>query len=163
MTILDPRLHAFRADLADAPAARRRSRPRDFADGDLLQIVDPIASIRREPRFDAVQTTQALLGETVRVFERREGWAWVQLERDGYVGYAAEDDLCGVRVGAPTHRVAVPSTFLSRPRHQVAAGRTSADERGGDRDWQSARNFAELADGRLSIARPSQAAWRCRA
>jgi hypothetical protein len=78
MTILDPRLHAFRADLADL-RLRGQIEADNFAAGDLLQIIDPIASIRREPRFDAVQTTQALLGEMVRVFERREGWAWVQL------------------------------------------------------------------------------------
>ena len=30
---------------------------------------------------------EALFGELVTVYEERDGWAWVQLERDGYVGY----------------------------------------------------------------------------
>ncbi len=40
-----------------------------------------------------MQVTQALMGEKLRVFESREGWAWGRLERDGYVGYLAADAL----------------------------------------------------------------------
>ena len=61
MTMLDPRLHAFRPDLADL-RLRGQIEANHFADGDLREIIDPIASLRREPRFDAIQTTQALLG-----------------------------------------------------------------------------------------------------
>ena len=32
-------------------------------------------------------TTEALFGERVTVYEESEGWAWVQLAGDGYVGY----------------------------------------------------------------------------
>ncbi|RVD72349.1 peptidoglycan endopeptidase, partial [Mesorhizobium sp. M4A.F.Ca.ET.029.04.2.1] len=45
------------------------------------------------------------------VFEEREGWAWIQAERDGYVGYVA-DTVLGARDHAPTHVVSVPRTFL---------------------------------------------------
>jgi len=150
MTILDPRLHAFRADLADI-RLRGQIEASNFAAGDLLAITDPIASIRRAPRFDAVQTTQALLGEMVRVFERREGWAWVQLERDGYVGYVSEDSL-GRQAGAPTHRVRIPLSYSypgpdhkSQPAALLPMNAAVNVRKMGEK-------YAELADGRYAIA-----------
>jgi cell wall-associated NlpC family hydrolase len=55
--------------------------------------------------------TEALFGETLRVFERKNGWAWVQLDVDGYVGYLRED-VIGDHTGMPTHLVCVPRTFV---------------------------------------------------
>jgi cell wall-associated NlpC family hydrolase len=109
MSTLDSRLHAFRADLADSRLEGVIEAAR-FSEGEIREVVLPIASVRRAPVSDAMQTTQALLGERCRVFEVSEGWAWVQLEADGYVGYIADSALGPV--GEPTHRVAVPMTFL---------------------------------------------------
>ena len=67
--------------------------------------------LRREPRFDATLDTEALFGETVTVYDEREGWAWVQLERDGYVGYMPSEGLAR-DIAAPTHRVAVLRTYV---------------------------------------------------
>ena len=53
----------------------------------------------------------ALMGETLKVFSLENGWAWVQLDRDGYVGYVIADAL-SADVTTPTHRIAVPSTFI---------------------------------------------------
>jgi len=110
MSGLDLRLNAFRPDLADA-RLRGRVDAAAFADGHDARVSAPIASVRRTPHGDAMQTTQALMGETVRVFDDQDGWAWVQLADDGYVGY-----LQSVHISAPlqpaTHRVAVPSTFI---------------------------------------------------
>jgi cell wall-associated NlpC family hydrolase len=75
------------------------------------QVIVPIAAVHKAPRFDATQVTQALMGETVKVFLEEEGWSWVQLDRDGYVGYVSANVLSDV-ITFPTHRVAVPSTFL---------------------------------------------------
>ena len=110
MTILDPRLHAHRPDLADA-ALRGRVEAERFAEPRLMQVVEPIVSVHKAPRFDAMQLTQALMGETVKLFHEEEGWAWVQLARDGYVGYVNGNAL-SPHVLPPTHRVAVPSTFM---------------------------------------------------
>lgn len=110
MTSLDPRLHAHRPDLADE-ALRGRVDSRHFVTPRLLQVVEPLAAIHKEPRFDSMQMTQALMGETVKLFEEVEGWAWVQLVRDGYVGYVNGNAL-SPHVAAPTHRVAVPATFM---------------------------------------------------
>ncbi len=150
MTILDPRLHAFRPDLADL-RLRGQIEANNFASGDLLAIIDPIASIRREPRFDAVQTTQALLGETVRVFERREGWAWVQLERDGYVGYISEDSL-GRPAGSPTHRVRVPLSYSYPGPDHKSQPALVLPMNAAVNVLKMGEKYAELSNGRYAIA-----------
>ena len=52
-----------------------------------------VADIRKAPRPDAGLSTQALYGDDVHVFDVAEGWAWIQAERDGYVGYVADAAL----------------------------------------------------------------------
>lgn len=110
MTVLDSRLHAYRPDLADAALEGRVEAAR-FVVPKLMQVVEPVISVHKAPRFDAMQLTQALLGETVKLFHEEEGWAFVQLARDGYVGYVNGNALSSV-IAEPTHRVAVPSTFM---------------------------------------------------
>lgn len=110
MTSLDPRLHAHRPDLADA-ALEGQVDSKRFVEPRLMQVVEPVVSVHKAPRFDAMQLTQALMGETVKLFYEEEGWAWVQLARDGYVGYVNGNALSAL-VMAPTHRIAVPSTFI---------------------------------------------------
>lgn len=110
MSKLDPRLHAFRLDLADTALAGRVEAER-FVAPRLMQVVEPVVTLQKAPRFDAMQLTQALFGEQVKLFHEEEGWAWVQLVRDGYVGYVNGNAL-SPHVAAATHRVAVPSTFM---------------------------------------------------
>ena len=110
MTKLDSRLHAFRPDLADAALEGRVSAER-FVAPKLMQVAEPLISVHKAPGSDAMQLTQALLGEAVKVFDDTQGWAFVQLVRDGYVGYVNSGAL-SASIAAPTHRVAVPSTFL---------------------------------------------------
>lgn len=150
MTILDPRLHAFRADLADL-RLRGQIEAVSFAAGDLMEIVEPIASIRREPRFDAVQTTQSLLGEMVRVFERREGWAWVQLEGDGYVGYVAEESL-GRPTGSTTHRIRIPLSYSYPGPDHKSQPSALLPMNAELKVVGMGEKYAELAGGRFAIA-----------
>ena len=110
MTVHDRRLHAFRADLADARLAGEVAAER-FVTGRPARISAPIADVRRKPAPDAGLDTQFLMGDDVLVFDEAEGWAWVQGERDGYVGYVPAAAL-GARDLAPTHMVAAPRTFL---------------------------------------------------
>ncbi len=110
MSELDPRLYAYRPDLADSRLKDRVSAGR-FVEGRRLQVINPLIGVHKAPRFDAMQTSQALMGETLRVFEVQEGWAFIQLERDGYVGYVSAGALSS-NVASPTHRIAMPSTFL---------------------------------------------------
>ena len=110
MIKLDPRLHAHRPDLANAALAGKVEAER-FVEPRLMQVIEPVVTVHKAPRFDAMQLTQALFGETVKLFHEEEGWAWVQLAKDGYVGYVNGNAL-SPHVVAPTHRVAVPSTFM---------------------------------------------------
>lgn len=151
MNKLDPRLNALRSDLADARLGAAAGGVR-LVEGESRMVSAPVLSLHREPRFDARIDTQALLGERVRVFETHEGWAWLQLEKDGYVGYAAMDDLAAP-AAPPTHRVAVPSTFMfpapdikAQPPVTVTMNAEVAVLREDER-------FAHLANGRFIVAR----------
>lgn len=110
MDTLDPRLHAYRPDLADAALAGQVQAER-FVAPRLMQVVEPVITLHKAPRFDAMQLTQALFGEKVKLFHEEEGWAWVQLVKDGYVGYVNGNALSPQLV-PPTHRIAVTSTFM---------------------------------------------------
>lgn len=111
-TPLDPRLHAFRRDLADA-RLRGLVDANHFADGEELIVRDAVVDMRTQPTPRAGLGTQLLFGDRVRMFQADEGWAWVQAGRDGYVGYVAQRSLdkpVGKATG--THRVAVARTFV---------------------------------------------------
>jgi hypothetical protein len=110
MTQLDPRLHAFREDLAAASLQDKVHAPR-YAEGEVRQVAAPAAPVRTAPRFDAPLATEALSGEVLTAYEFREGWAWVQLREDGYVGYMPVDCLSAM-VEENTHRVSARLTYL---------------------------------------------------
>jgi hypothetical protein len=106
----DPRLNAWRTDLA-AASLRGRVEAARFVEGSPAQVVAAVAPLRRAPRHDAALKTEALLGEVVTVYEEREGWAWAQLKRDGYVGYMPCEAVAGA-VTPVTHRVTALRTFV---------------------------------------------------
>jgi cell wall-associated NlpC family hydrolase len=106
----DPRRHAYRDDLAAEPL-RGRVAARRFVTGEPRQVVAPSLPLRREPRFDATLDTEALRGELLTVYDESEGWAWVQLSRDGYVGYMPGEGLTRALV-APTHRISALRTYV---------------------------------------------------
>ena len=118
---LDRRLTPARPDLA-ARALEGRLEAARFVDGMPMRVAAASTPLRREPRFDAALDTEALCGEAAHVYEiEREGWAWVQLAGDDYVGYVPAADL-GPPGDAPTHRVAVLRTFVyPGPGHEIAA------------------------------------------
>ena len=108
--MLDPRLNAYRPDLA-AAHLRGQIEAAHFVEGTIYEVIEPIADLRRMPAHEAALDTQALKGERVTVYEMsEEGWAWGQLANDGYVGYLSANAI-GPLNAAPTHRVVVPRTF----------------------------------------------------
>lgn len=108
---LDPRLNAYRPDLADIRLKGRVEAAR-FVEGRPETVLVPSAPLRRAPRADAALDTEALMGERVLVFETdEEGWSFVQLLADDYVGWMPATAL-GEAPGEATHRVSVPRTFL---------------------------------------------------
>jgi cell wall-associated NlpC family hydrolase len=152
---LDRRLNAYRPDLADSQLEGRVASAR-FVDGTRQQIRAFATPLRASPDAACAYETEALHGETVRVFDDAgtgsDRWAWVQLEHDGYVGYVPSTSLF-TDIIAPTHRVHVPATFVypsanikAPPTGQLSLNAlvtVSADD---DR-------FATLATGGFVVAR----------
>ena len=110
MTDLDPRIFAYREDVAAASLKDRVRAPR-YSEGEVRQVAASSAPIRVAPKFDAPLATEALSGELVTVYDIRDGWAWVQLREDGYVGYTTLEYLSSV-VEENTHRVSARLTYL---------------------------------------------------
>lgn len=109
MTDFDRRLTPARPDLA-AAHLKSKVEAAHYVQGVRLQVAAPLTDLKSAPSPDASLDTQALGGEIVTVYEREEGWAWVQLERDSYVGYLSEAALA--EPIATTHRVTTRATFV---------------------------------------------------
>lgn len=111
MHLPDPRLTPARDDLADE-GLRGIVQAARYVAPSRRRVIEPSAALRRAPARDAPLDTEALIGEAVRVYDDHEGWAWVQLEADGYVGYLSAEALGDIGPAAPTHRIALSGTFL---------------------------------------------------
>jgi cell wall-associated NlpC family hydrolase len=106
----DPRRPA-RPDLA-AAHLKGQVEAAHFVEGVPMRVRTPVAPLRREPRSNAPLDTEALFGEAVTVYENdAEGWSWVQLKDDSYVGYMPTEAL-GPDLAQPTHRIDALRTFL---------------------------------------------------
>lgn len=156
MTGYDRRLTPARPDLAAdflvgvVEAAR-------YVKGSPRRIATAIADLRREPRLDCPLDTEAILGETVTLYEDTdEGWAWVQLDRDGYVGWLSSDAL-GPVDPEPTHRITVPRTlvFPGPDLRLPIAGQLTEGAAVTVRTWTETRGltYAVLPDGTAVVAK----------
>lgn len=97
----DPRLTPMNARvaaayLAEVPEGVKR------VEGVARRVAQPVLDLLRAP--DGRRDRQLQLGETVRLYENREGWAYVRADKDGYVGYVESAGLW--RHETPTHWVA---------------------------------------------------------
>jgi cell wall-associated NlpC family hydrolase len=110
MRALDPRVTPARADLAAKYLEGKVTAAR-FVEGRVMEVVDPQAPLRHEPRPDAPLATEALKGERVAIYDMNaEGWAWGQLADDHYVGWLPLSALAPAGA-SPTHKVAVLRTL----------------------------------------------------
>ncbi len=110
MTTFDPRLTPARADLA-AAHLQGKIEAACYVVGQPAFVIADVLDLRQGPGPDKGLLTQALHGERLMVYEDEEGWAYVQLDRDGYVGYLPAVGLLPQRA-APTHKVNVPRSFI---------------------------------------------------
>lgn len=142
----DPRLTPARPDLA-ARYLEGKVKAARFVDGATFEVIAPLAPLRAAPHANAMLQTEALQGERITIYDRPgEGWAWGQLESDGYVGWLPDAALAPVGF-APTHKVAALRTFefpgpsiKLPPRAALTLGTTLAIAR-------SENNFAITHDG----------------
>src|ERR1700682_603150 len=106
----DPRLTPARPDLAAKYLEGKIAAAR-FVEGKEFEIVDALAPLREAPSSDATLLTQALKGERVTIYDRNgEGFAWGQLNTDGYVGWLPDRALARP-IGKPTHKITALRSF----------------------------------------------------
>jgi cell wall-associated NlpC family hydrolase len=106
----DPRLTPARPDLA-AKYLEGKVKAARFVEGEQFEISDALAPLRIGPSSDAELATQALKGERVTIYDRNgEGFAWGQLNGDGYVGWLPDRALAKP-VAAPTHKITALRTL----------------------------------------------------
>lgn len=107
---LDRRLTPARADLAAAHLKGQVESAR-FVEGRPMRVELPLVPLAPSRLMNAARDSELLLGEEVTVYDEDGGFAYVQSDRDGYVGYA----IAGAfrpRRGPATHRVKVARTHL---------------------------------------------------
>ncbi len=109
----DKRLTPARPDLA-ASHLKGQVEAAQFVDGTPSSVIRGRIALRAAPSDGAAQDSELLRGEAVTVYERKNGWAWVQAKTDSYVGYVREAGLGPV--AAAEARVIAPLTpLLSAP------------------------------------------------
>jgi len=79
-----------------------------FTSGEPASIGQVVVDLCASP--SGKRDRQLLLGAAMTVYERRDGWAFVQAKKDGYVGYVPEAALIAALTS--THRVATPATHV---------------------------------------------------
>jgi cell wall-associated NlpC family hydrolase len=111
----DLRRNAYRADVAAAYLQGLVAAER-FVIGSPGQVVHSTVPLRKLPDVNRGIETEALFGEAVTVYDEADGWAWIQLARDGYVGYVPSSAIRPGPLLVPNHRVQALGTFVySRP------------------------------------------------
>ncbi|OCO98787.1 MULTISPECIES: NlpC/P60 family protein [unclassified Ensifer] len=106
----DRRLNAYRSDLAEI-ALRGLVEAERYVEGVPARLSAPVTPLRARPDVACGTDTEGLYGESVRVLDTADGWAWVKADLDGYVGYIPQAALVE-QSPAPTHIVTVPRTFV---------------------------------------------------
>jgi cell wall-associated NlpC family hydrolase len=106
----DPRLNAWRDDLADARLRGLVAAPH-YAEGRAARVVAGCIPVRRRPEPRAETDTFFHYGEEVLVFDEAGGYAWCQSLFDRYVGYVEASHIAIGAVPAPTHFVATLGSY----------------------------------------------------
>lgn len=140
---LDPRINAYRNDLADIELAGRRFAPH-YVRAQRAACVARSAMILAHPADTGPAISQLLHGEAFALLDQSGGWAWGRCGPDGYVGYVPEEAL-----GAPT----IVSHIVSAPLALLFAGPNIKDRVvdelpfGARLSGTAAGAFLQLADG----------------
>jgi NlpC/P60 family/Bacterial dipeptidyl-peptidase Sh3 domain len=106
---LDPRIHAYRNDIADIALADRIALHHYVAPS-MRQIGLPIANLQAEPSESSELGSQLLFGEGFALLEAEDGWAWGYGLHDHFVGFVRKEALVAPRDA--THIVSAVSTLI---------------------------------------------------
>lgn len=142
----DPRLIPVN-DRVAAAHLRGQVRGRDLVEGAARLLSVPVADLRHAPH--GRRERQLLLGQAVTVYEDRDGWAFVQAARDGYVGYLPVDSLTAAP--APTHRIVARSTHAYAAADLKSPDLTSLSFGSEVAVLREANRFAETGQGHIPV------------
>lgn len=105
----DPRITLVRGDLAARPLEAIVTADR-YADTRRYVCAAPAAALLRGPDPNSEQRDQLLFGEGFDVLEEKDGFAWGQAPRDGYVGFV-EIGALKPADGTPEMKVSALRTY----------------------------------------------------
>lgn len=119
-----------------------------FVEGQDMRVGAPLVDLLDAP--GGRRDRQVIAGQLVRLLEARDGWAFVQAEQDGYVGYVPLSALCEPVV--MTHRVSARSThvyaqadFKTPEKEALSIGSLLRIESDGERFVETDRGFVPRA------------------
>lgn len=110
---LDPRLNAFRDDLADTRLRAKIAAPR-YVEGRPARVVVGRAPVHRGPKPGSPLDTHYHYGEHILVFDETRSVAWCQSCEDSYVGYVSARHLAFGEAPPPTHFIANRGAYIYR-------------------------------------------------
>ena len=109
---LDPRIHAFRPDLADL-LLRDQVHADAYVEPVLRQCLRGVLPLLEKPHPDARQISQIRYGEFLDVFDiQKDGFAWVKNRADHYVGYIPAEGALGDKIAMRSNRVTALRSFV---------------------------------------------------
>ena len=111
---MDPRLTPARPDLA-ADFLRGRVKAERFASAQPMRISAFQAPLYGRPDVASPWQSELLLGEDFDVYEMKNGWAWGQAKRDGFVGYVPADALSPAGPAPDMHITALRTPVFAAP------------------------------------------------
>jgi hypothetical protein len=113
---LDPRVNAYRPDLADI-SLRVLVEAERYVEPVPRQCVQGVVPLLAEPRDDAMRISEIRYGEFLNVFEeRKDGFVWVQNRSDSYVGYLPSPEVLCEAIASLSNRIKALHTFVySKP------------------------------------------------
>ncbi len=102
---MDPRTTPGNGRVA-ASHLRGRVGAKRYVDGVGRRVAVPLADLAEAPEGPRLRQVQ--MGESITVYENLDGWAFIQANKDGYVGYIREHSVA--ERPEPTHWLAAPAT-----------------------------------------------------
>jgi hypothetical protein len=106
---LDPRVHAYRADIADVALAGSLFAPH-YSRPEMRSCSAVTATVYSAPSAEAPAVSQLIFGESFAVLDVSGPWAWGYSRHDHYVGHVACDALHDET--EPTHIVSAPAALV---------------------------------------------------
>ena len=119
-----------------------------YSEGAARLLSVPVADLVHAP--GGRRERQVVKGECVTVYEDRDEWSFVQLSRDGYVGYLPSDNLA--EQGAATHWVSERATHIYPEPHFKAREIAALSHLSRIRVLNEGPRFFETPDGFIPAA-----------